>query len=542
MNENVAHTIREKLPALQQAYLKRLQNQLPELKRLRAEVAGGAMTRADLQLLHRMGHNFKGSGSTLGFHDISTTARAIDDTLKQLNETGIPPDIGELTAQCDAFLEACEAAIRTVPLVGGTKRAPQPISLGEEDGGNHVVIYTPTGEAVEMMQQLKRFGYQPERVFDVPQFTAATQLPIHAAIIYSDLAEADHGFIRTACDGALVIVISNRTDFDARLTAVRLGAAALFVEAELDILKVMDKIEQLTAHREPSPHFHVLIVEDDEVLGQLYAHTLQDAGMMTSLVTSPQEALRVVQEQAIDILLIDFTMPLCDGGELAAIIRQHDRFVRLPIIFMSAKEDLERRLINAGLGIDDYLVKPFSPEQLLSVVRSRGQRAAELRNLMVRDSFTGLYNHAQFIELLEREVATAERTGIIGVHAVLDLDHFKRINDTYGHAAGDQVIRALARLLQQRLRRSDIIGRCGGEEFGILMPGCSLEHAERILQSLRENFAATPFHFNGQLVHATFSAGAALMDGRVPAEQLVSQADHALYRAKQAGRNQLMVA
>ncbi len=194
--------------------------------------------------------------------------------------------------------------------------------------------------------------------------------------------------------------------------------------------------------------------------------------MLVEATPSSKQAVRLLAESSFDIILLDFNMPGCSGPELAAIIRQHDRHVGLPIVFMSSKDDVEALLINTGLGIDDFLVKPFTPEQLTAVVRSRARRASELSSIMMRDSFTGLLNHARFLEILGLQIAQVKREGKPASFAVLDLDHFKKINDSYGHAMGDQVIRSIARMLQQRLRRTDIVGRLGGEEFGIILPGC----------------------------------------------------------------------
>jgi diguanylate cyclase (GGDEF)-like protein len=264
--------------------------------------------------------------------------------------------------------------------------------------------------------------------------------------------------------------------------------------------------------------------------------------MKTIVTSNPKECIGILEEQDIDLVLIDFAMPHCSGKELATIIRQYPQYVGLPIVFMSAMEDIEATLINTGLGIDDFLVKPFTPQQLVSVVSSRARRAAELRSLMVRDGFTGLINHARFLEILGNTLADVARNETPTSFVMIDIDHFKKINDTYGHAAGDQVIKSLSRMLQQQLRRSDILGRCGGEEFGIIMPNCDLQNAQRIMERLRTIFSEAYYTVGKHRINVTFSAGLMQIKPGDNLDQVINTVDAALYEAKQMGRNRVIAA
>ena len=234
-------------------------------------------------------------------------------------------------------------------------------------------------------------------------------------------------------------------------------------------------------------------------------------------------------------------MPKCNGQELATIIRQHDKYVSLPIIFLSARDDLEQLLTNTGLGIDDFLVKPVTSDQLVAAVSGRAERSAELQVLMARDGFTGLFNHAHFMVMLEVELGQVKRFKISTAYVSIDIDSFKSINDNFGHASGDMVIKALSRLLQQRLRRSDIIGRCGGDEFGITMPDCTIENALLIMESIRQQFADMSFKSDKGEIKVTFSAGVAALNHFDKVDDLTKATDSALYEAKNQGRNRIVV-
>ncbi|MDC6636318.1 diguanylate cyclase, partial [Leclercia adecarboxylata] len=163
------------------------------------------------------------------------------------------------------------------------------------------------------------------------------------------------------------------------------------------------------------------------------------------------------------VLLLDVNMPDCSGPELAQMIRLHDEWLRVTIIYLSAETDAHRQMAALLKAGDDFITKPISDNALVAAVYSHSQRARSLSTALARDSLTGLLKHADIKEQLALEVQRATRSGKPASVVMLDLDHFKGVNDTYGHAAGDNVIRALANLLRQRLRRIDSLGRYGGE-------------------------------------------------------------------------------
>jgi diguanylate cyclase (GGDEF)-like protein len=236
---------------------------------------------------------------------------------------------------------------------------------------------------------------------------------------------------------------------------------------------------------------------------------------------------------------MDVQMPEVDGIELARVIRQTRRHLSLPIVFLSAEQDTARQLLARKLGGDDFIPKPVDLDRLVTLVRLRAERARSLRAVMESDSLTGLLNHARFKERLALEMERARREGKELSLAIIDLDHFKSVNDTHGHLVGDRVIRGLARSLQKHLRRTDVIGRYGGEEFAALLPSTAPEQAANRMSQIRERFAVTPFDGAHRPFSVTFSAGVAGSLQHEGPEALISAADAALYAAKRAGRNRV---
>ncbi|MNP26022.1 putative diguanylate cyclase YcdT [compost metagenome] len=158
---------------------------------------------------------------------------------------------------------------------------------------------------------------------------------------------------------------------------------------------------------------------------------------------------------------------------------------------------------------------------------------------MVRDSLTGLFNHTHTLQLLEDASSRARRDGKPLCFAMLDIDHFKKVNDTYGHPMGDRVIKSLALFLKQRLRKTDHIGRYGGEEFAVVLPDTDLEAAHRVLEEIRRRFAEIRYPAQPHDLSCTFSCGIAQLHDGLDINQLSQQADEALYRAKRGGRNRV---
>jgi diguanylate cyclase (GGDEF)-like protein len=282
----------------------------------------------------------------------------------------------------------------------------------------------------------------------------------------------------------------------------------------------------------------VLIMDDSALSARVHAAILRSAGIEVATVTDPQALLYALTEHNPDLVLMDIYLPGCTGQELAAVIRQQAAYHSMPIVFLSGETDRERQLAALGQGGDDFLTKPVRPAHLIAAVSNRLERARAIRGQMDRDSLTGLLTHAALKESLAREMARARRYSSELSVVMLDVDLFKRVNDTHGHAAGDRVLTSLARLLRQQLRSSDVVGRYGGEEFIVVLPETDSAGAFTVIDRIRAQFASVQ-HMGAanRPFSVTFSAGVATMAPYAAPEDVLGQADAALYGAKQRGRN-----
>jgi len=327
------------------------------------------------------------------------------------------------------------------------------------------------------------------------------------------------------------------TDTPTRLAAVRAGGEE-FLTGTLEASSLLEKIEILTRVAQYEP-YKVLIIDDSRAQATHTERLLNGAGIVTRTLFDPIQTMAELADFQPDLIILDMYMPGCTGTELAKVIRHNDRYVSVPIIYLSAEDDLDKQLDAMSEGGDDFLTKPIKPRHLITTVRNRAARARNLKARMVRDSLTGLYNHTHILQLLEDCSFRARREDKPLSFAMLDIDHFKKVNDSHGHPMGDRVIKSLALFLKQRLRKTDYIGRYGGEEFAVVMPDTDIHAAFKVLDEIRRRFSE--IHYPAQPVDlfCTFSAGVVELRKHDDALMLASQADDALYRAKHAGRNQV---
>ncbi len=402
---------------------------------------------------------------------------------------------------------------------------------------------------VELGRQMGYYGFELTAFASLEELQAALAVrrAMSVMVDYRSLKDGDHAgaimqdYLGIAGARIPVLFFAEEGDINARLRGVRMGADAFFV-LPLDISDVMETIFNLTGNDYPAP-YRVLIVDDSQVEAHLYAASLRHMGIDTEIVTNPFLMLMALTDFNPDLVLLDVYMPGCSGLDLARLIRQMERFVGIPIVFLSAETNKDRQLEAMGMGGDDFLVKPIQQQHLFASVRSRVERYRKLRSLMMNDGLTALLNHTTSKLRLSQEVARASRQKHPVSLAMIDLDNFKRVNDTYRHSTGDRVLKNLANFLRRRLRRSDIIGRYGGEEFSIIFPDTSGPAAAAVMHELCTGFAHIPHHVDEDIeITVTFSCGVASFPHYSSPSLLSEAADQAMYEAKRRGRNCVILA
>ncbi|ERS83090.1 diguanylate cyclase [Marinobacter sp. C1S70] len=332
----------------------------------------------------------------------------------------------------------------------------------------------------------------------------------------------------------IIFVSDEDGSIETRLRASRCGGEEFFYPA-VDPGQLIEKIETYTHGNTVEP-YKVLVLDDSRAQAKYMETVLKKAGMTAHIITDPMQIIHALEEFSPEIIILDMYMPGCTGMEIARVIRQQDRFHSVPIIYLSAEEDVSKQLHAMSLGGDDFLTKPIDPKHLIATLHNRGRRARSLLALMIRDSLTGLFNHTHTLHLLEQEIVRARQKDQPMCFAMIDIDFFKKVNDTFGHPIGDRILRSLSMFLKQRLRKTDHIGRYGGEEFAIILPNTRPGDARNVLNEIRERFSELTQQAGDREFNVTFSCGIADWQGET-AQALCERADRALYTSKEHGRN-----
>jgi len=303
----------------------------------------------------------------------------------------------------------------------------------------------------------------------------------------------------------------------------------------------------------PVTPMKILLAEDSPVYRHLISESLKEWGFDPVVVEDGSEAWRLLKgPDAPRLIVLNWMLPGIDGIELCRRIRKHETcegYVYTVILTAQARVEALAEAMEAGA--DDYLVKPFEPRELRARLLA-GKRILDLQRelLFSRESFrfaathdflTGILNRAEVLASLERELARSRRkNGPVGI-VLADLDHFKRINDSLGHLAGDVVLKEVARRLRSDLRVYDSVGRYGGEEFLLVLPDCDLNTTTRRANEIRRLVSSEPIAILGGTTSVTLSMGATASNCSPDAtiESLLQEADTALYRAKKSGRNRV---
>lgn len=296
----------------------------------------------------------------------------------------------------------------------------------------------------------------------------------------------------------------------------------------------------------------ILIAEDDATTRVYLAGFLKKRGHDVTEAEDGDEAWEALRARnAPGMAIIDWMMPKMDGLELVRKVRGLESDVPTYIIMLSAKREKSDIIAGLAAGADDYIIKPFDSGELGARIEA-GRRLLEMGTKLnearlalaheaTHDSLTGTLNRRAILDALGREMARAGRSGASLTVGICDIDHFKDVNDRFGHMVGDEVLSGFTRLLQSRFREYDLLGRFGGEEFVVVTPGLSADDAPALYQRFLESIAEKPLPTLGGDVSITISIGVRTWDGEEKLESLLTAADTALYRAKREGRNRVCV-
>ncbi|NLM98261.1 MAG: diguanylate cyclase [Halanaerobiaceae bacterium] len=288
--------------------------------------------------------------------------------------------------------------------------------------------------------------------------------------------------------------------------------------------------------------YKILVVEDDEYNMKILKKILKDENYKVYTQSDGKDAVEKAKWARVDAVLLDIMMPEIDGFSVCQLLKEDPETRDIPIIMVTAITEGETLKRAFELGAFDYIKKPIDRIEVLarlSAALEYSEQQKKLQDMAMRDGLTGLYTHTLLLELLEKECSKARRYKTSLAFLMIDIDHFKKVNDTYGHRAGDMILSLVADTLEINSRRSDVVGRYGGEEFGIVLQDISYDNAWIVCERIRSSVENFEYRIGDKTVKITISIGMAYKESEAEAdfEKMITTADKALYQAKKNGRN-----
>lgn len=537
----------EKLQQLRQEYTDLLPLRLKEIDMAWIAVRDNPDQGDTLRQMRAFVHTLAGSGATFGFAELSARASKLE---------GVIDDLIEDTKQLSRLEQPISEGIRSLHKAANHGAPPpetptftpqeedetiQEVTLGK-------VIFWLGGDATygrSVAAQLGWFNYQVPIYTDVDDFWEAFEKEKPDVVIV-DKGDTEFPFpdaeeIMQRCSNKKVpsiCVCPQGSGLAFWLKEIRSGATTC-INRPVSLFQLLEKLDPLTFAWKEEP-YRLFIIDDDVNLARNIATILTKAGMEVEVETNAVRVPDALAEFHPDLILIDLYMPECSGLELARLIRQDKRYLTVPIVYLSAETEINKRLEALEAGADDFILKPVKLRFLYHALSSRIKRARRLRDFYERDVLTGLYNHTTFQEELRTLLWQGIQNKSTLVVALIDLDRFKAINDHHGHQMGDQVLQTLAIKLKRRFGRSAIVARYDGASFVLAFPGADIDRVEKSMNEAREDFGHVDHEAEASVFEASFSCGLAHYPAYGNATDLLEACQKALIKAKAMGRNQVV--
>ena len=507
-------------------------DQLAVLDRAFAALAGGTLEEGLRREAERAAHKLIGSAGTFGFERASDLARDLEEVF-----TNPTPAHGPRVRE---LLDALRAEL-AVP-VGAVPASPS------SDGPTLLIVDADAGMARRLAVEAAASGLRAEIAGDAAQVRELLdRRRPDVALVGRSLEGATQALELLRQLGAArppvpTLVWTDSDGLMDRVEVARLGGRG-FLPRTSPLPQILRAVTDLL-DRQRASEPTVLAVDDDPMVLEAVRALLGSQGMRVVALDDPAGFWEAVQQTTPDLVILDVDMPEVDGVELCRVLRNDRRWAQLPVLFLTARTDRATVQRVFAAGADDFVAKPIIGPELVTRITNRLERVQLFRSLAETDSLTGVANRRRSTQVLEHYLGLARRFGQPLTVAILDLDHFKHVNDRYGHATGDLVLRGMGSLLARSFRGEDIVARWGGEEFLVGMYGMDrLDGVHRLadfLEALRDERLASP---DDSELLVSFSAGVAQYpDDGADLPALYRAADQGLYQAKRAGRNRVLAA
>nr|WP_256376163.1 diguanylate cyclase [Dolichospermum sp. UHCC 0259] len=541
------------LKAVWEKYRQSYSDRLTILQQAIDAIKNGTFTPTQQQEAEREAHTLIGSLGCFGLETASEISRQIKQLIQQ-NQALKPPEITELEQLLTQLKEeiegyGCENQINQIEYLPSIPNISS-LSL------SLLIVDDDLPLAQQMAIEATNWGFRAKIAVNL-QAAEEFLSDHHFDVILLDINFPDSikngldflAIVHNHYPKIPVVMLTAENSFIQRVEAARLGSQC-FLQKPISPAEVLATITQIIQPVNQSVA-KLLIVDDDPGLLNLLTTLLEPSNYHLTLLNQPEKFWETLEQTAPDLLILDVefsviqksekdTINYWSGFDLCQVVRSDSRWNRLPILFLSSHNDLETIQRGFTVGADDFLTKPIVPTELITRVRTRLEQR-KLWKLTEIDALTGLSLRRKALQDLTRLLQLAQRQQQPFSLAVLDLDHFKSVNDQYGHEMGDQVLNYFGKILNQSFRQEDVVGRWGGEEFIVGMYGTDKEDGMRKLVQVLQQFSQYSFtSLDGTRFKVTFSGGIVQTpDHGQDLQTLYQKADIALYQAKAEGRNRI---
>lgn len=523
------------LKKLQEEYKKNLPNKINEINALWAGILAEPADES-LNSFHRKVHSMHGTAGTYGHEAVSKVSAKLEILANTFKEN--PSTIS-------ANAEKVHAILAELQKLAATEIDQLTVMPVKKEPITDTFIYLLDNEkpwADKLINRMKTFNYNITGFTDKYKLIKEIQQRVPPMLIININMmdnELEGVLLNYTQNPIPIIFIATQGDFNSRLKAVRCNGIAYFIKpvATEDLISKID----LALNKDTTP-IKILIVEDEMEVAQYNSLILEQAGMKTVIVTHSSEVDRIMHEFAPDVLLVDFYMPECNGHELAEIIRQQSAYQSIPIVYLSSEEDKLKQLQAMTSGADVFVTKSTPANYLILIIKNVVSRYKSFISIIIKDHLTGLYNYSFMLKQVDIELKNSMRAHNPLSIVLIDVDKFKKINESYGHQMGDQILVNLGLMLSKRIREGDIVGRYSGNQFLVILPNTTEDVAFNIIDDLRKQFLSLNYSHDKQIFNATFSATITSFPNYHTPKELLEAAEQLMIASKKIGKNRVEAA
>lgn len=486
--------------------------------------------------------NLANSCAMFALPDIGDNARRGEQLLVEIMDGHLEWNDSTHQVLDDMLVSLAEAVSAAQLEDGGDQSPSQSTEPAASIQPRRVLFYARDHRLDDAVTILMQFGYQARQLNDLETLSqhVADYQPHILILPFSSAMEKQ---LAGMAQLPAIVFIAEQLDFATRLAALRAGGQALLTESpdsdELAALLAGLCVPPNSAPGADKPDYDIALINPDPELGRYYGLALQRAGMRPTIVQQPQALLDHLKTANCNAVISALQLAECDGLELAAVLRQLPTNNHVPLVFLADKNKTltEQEIDTLRASGNDYLEHPVKAEKLIPIVANHARTHRTQSASSRRDNLTGVLNNHAVLKTLEQEILRAHRQQTALSIGLLSMDHFKRVNDGFGYAAGNSVIKSLAHLLTRRLRRSDIVGRLEGDVFLVILPDTDAAAAQPVLNTIRTSFGSLAHHGTQGEFTVSLSGGVVQLQADETADALLARADTTLYQAKRGGRN-----